>query len=130
MSGRTIGIGCRGSSNSSSHSNSKPASRTRSQYLCSGYSHSRTGAAMGPGDPASEPAQDRASERAPGGAPTSSTCPCAFWSRRRLISLWDYRHLRVYGVTRIVGASVAAAGVVCLSYGAYGWAAFFLVGGL
>ena len=32
------------------------------------------------------------------------------------------------GVTRIAGGSVAAAaGVMCLSYGVYGWAAFFLV---
>ena len=35
---------------------------------------------------------------------------------------------RVSGVTRIAGGSVAAAaGVVCLSYRVYGWAAFFLV---
>jgi hypothetical protein len=47
---------------------------------------------------------------------------------RRLIAPWEYRHLRAFGVTRIAGGSVgAAAGVVCLSYGAYGWAAFFLV---
>jgi hypothetical protein len=47
---------------------------------------------------------------------------------QRLINPWEYRHLRVFGVTRIAGGSVAAAaGVVCLSYGAYGWAAFFLV---
>ena len=46
----------------------------------------------------------------------------------RLISPWEYRHLRGFGVTRIAGASVqATAGVVCLSYGVYGWAAFFLV---
>ena len=47
---------------------------------------------------------------------------------QRLISPWEYRHLRAFGVTRIAGGSVAAAaGVVCLSYDAYGWAAFFLV---
>ncbi len=47
---------------------------------------------------------------------------------RRLIVPWEYRHLRASGVTRIAGGSVAAAaGVVCLSYGAYEWAAFFLV---
>ena len=47
---------------------------------------------------------------------------------QRLINPWGYRHLRVFGVTRIAGGSVAAAaGVVCLSYGVYGWAAFFLV---
>ena len=46
----------------------------------------------------------------------------------RLINPWEYRHLRVSGVTRIFGGSVdAAAGVVCLAYRAYGWAAFFLV---
>ena len=47
---------------------------------------------------------------------------------QRLIIPWEYRHLRSFGVTRIAGGSVAAAaGVVCLSYGVYGWAAFFLV---
>ena len=47
---------------------------------------------------------------------------------RRLIVPWEYRHLRAFGVTRIAGGSIAtAAGVVCLSYGVYGWAAFFLV---
>ena len=46
----------------------------------------------------------------------------------RLINPWEYRHLRFSGVTRIAGGSVAAAaGIVCLSYGVYGWAAFFLV---
>jgi hypothetical protein len=46
----------------------------------------------------------------------------------RLIPPWAYRHLRFYGVGHIVGGSVAAvAGLICLSYGVYGWAAFFLV---
>jgi hypothetical protein len=46
---------------------------------------------------------------------------------QRLINPWEYRHLRAFGVTRIFGGSAAAAaGVVCLSYGVYGWAAFFL----
>ncbi len=46
----------------------------------------------------------------------------------RLINPWEYRHLRASGFTRIAGGSVAAAaGVVCLSYGVHGWAAFFLV---
>jgi hypothetical protein len=46
----------------------------------------------------------------------------------RLIAPWEYRHLRFFGAGRIAGGSVAAAaGVVCLSYGVYGWAAFFLV---
>jgi hypothetical protein len=47
---------------------------------------------------------------------------------QRLIHPWEYRHLRVFGVGRVAGGIVAAAaGVVCLSYGVYGWAAFFLV---
>ena len=47
---------------------------------------------------------------------------------QRLINPWEYRHLRASGVTRIAGGSVAAgAGVICLSYRVYGWAAFFLV---
>ena len=46
----------------------------------------------------------------------------------RLINPWEYRHLRAFGVMRLAGGSVAAgAGVVCLAYGVYGWAAFFLV---
>jgi hypothetical protein len=46
----------------------------------------------------------------------------------RLIPPWAYRHLRFYGVGHIAGGSVAAAaGLICLSYGVYGWAAFFLV---
>jgi hypothetical protein len=45
----------------------------------------------------------------------------------RLINPWAYRHLRVFGSMHIAGGGVAAAaGVVCLSYGVYGWAAFFL----
>ena len=47
---------------------------------------------------------------------------------RRVIFPYEYRHLRGFGVTRIAGGSIAAAaGLICLSYGAYGWAAFFLV---
>jgi hypothetical protein len=47
---------------------------------------------------------------------------------RRLINPVVYRHLRGFGITHIAGASVqAAAGVICLSYSVYGWAAFFLV---
>ena len=50
---------------------------------------------------------------------------------RRLIFPWEYRHLRAFGVTRVAGGFVAAiAGVVCLSYAAYGWAAFFLAVGV
>ena len=47
---------------------------------------------------------------------------------QRLINPFEYRHLRGFGVTRIAGGSAAAAaGVICLSYSVYGWAAFFLV---
>jgi hypothetical protein len=50
---------------------------------------------------------------------------------QRLINPWEYRHLRASGATRIAGGFVAAtAGVVCLSYAVYGWAAFFLVLGV
>ena len=46
----------------------------------------------------------------------------------RLINPWEYRHIRASGIIRIAGGSVAAgAGLICLSYGVYGWAAFFLV---
>jgi hypothetical protein len=46
---------------------------------------------------------------------------------QRLINPIVYRHLRGFGVARIAGGSVAAAaGVICLGYGVYGWAAFFL----
>ncbi len=46
----------------------------------------------------------------------------------RLISPWEYRHPRFYGVGHITGGSVAAAaGLICLSFSVYGWAAFFLV---
>ena len=47
---------------------------------------------------------------------------------QRLINPIAYRHIRVFGVTHIAGGSVAAAAaVICLAYGVYGWAAFFLV---
>jgi uncharacterized protein (DUF2062 family) len=47
---------------------------------------------------------------------------------RRLLAPFEYRHLRFFGVMRIVAGGLAAgAGVVCLAYDAYGWAAFFLV---
>ncbi len=49
---------------------------------------------------------------------------------QRLIFPWEYRHVGVFGIVRIVGGLVAAtAGCICLSYAAYGWAAFFLVVG-
>ncbi len=47
---------------------------------------------------------------------------------QRLIHPWEYRNLRRFAAIRIVGGCVAAfAGLICLSYGVYGWAAFFLV---
>ena len=47
---------------------------------------------------------------------------------QRLIHPWEYRHIRVFGLIRIAGGSVAVgAGVICLAYGVYGWAAFFVV---
>ena len=70
-------------------------------------------------------------------APNDSTAPKGlrgWWQTpprpgmQRLIHPWAYRHLRVFGFAHVAGGSVAAAaGVVCLSYGVYGWAAFFLV---
>jgi hypothetical protein len=45
-----------------------------------------------------------------------------------LIHPWVFRHLRRYGILHLAGGAVAAvAGIICLSYGVYGWAAFFLV---
>jgi len=45
----------------------------------------------------------------------------------RLIAPWEFRHLRFFGVPRVAGGLLGvAAGVICLSYGVYGWAAFFL----
>ena len=50
---------------------------------------------------------------------------------QRLISPWEYHHLRAFGVTRIAGGLIATtAGVICLSYAVYGWAAFFVVVGV
>ena len=70
-------------------------------------------------------------------APNDNTAPEGLrgWWRspqrpgmQRLISPWAYRHLRFFGVGHIAGGSVAAAaGLICLLYGVYGWAAFFLV---
>ena len=70
-------------------------------------------------------------------APNDNTAPKGlrgWWASpprsgmQRLIAPYEYRHLRGFGVTRVAGGSVqAAAGLVCLSYGVYGWAAFFLV---
>jgi hypothetical protein len=70
-------------------------------------------------------------------APNDNTAPKglrAWWASpprsgmHRLILPYEYRHLRFFGVGRIAGGSIAAAaGVICLSYGVYGWAAFFLV---
>ena len=47
---------------------------------------------------------------------------------QRLIAPPEYGHLRAFGASRIAGGIVAAAaGIICLSYAAHGWAAFFLV---
>jgi hypothetical protein len=47
---------------------------------------------------------------------------------QRLINPIVYRHLRGFGVAHVFGGSVqAGAGLICLAYGAYGWAGFFLV---
>ncbi len=47
---------------------------------------------------------------------------------QRLIHPWEYRHIRTFALLRIAGGSVAAAaGLICLGYSVYGWAAFFLV---
>ena len=55
-----------------------------------------------------------------------SSPPRSGW--QRLIYPWEYRHIRGFGVIRVAGGSVAAgAGLICLAYGVYGWAAFFLV---
>jgi hypothetical protein len=45
-----------------------------------------------------------------------------------MIAPYEYRHLRFFGVGRIIGGGVAAtAGFICLGYHAYPWAALFLV---
>lgn len=47
---------------------------------------------------------------------------------QRLINPWEFRRIRTFGVIRMFGGGVAAAaGLICLAYGVYGWAAFFLV---
>jgi hypothetical protein len=47
---------------------------------------------------------------------------------QRLICPWEYRRLRAFGIVRIGGGLVGVTlGLVCLSYAAYGSAAFFLV---
>jgi hypothetical protein len=70
-------------------------------------------------------------------APNDNTAPKGLHGRwaspprsgmRRLIVPWEYRHLRASGITRIAGGVVlAVGGILLLSYGVYGWAAFFLV---
>jgi hypothetical protein len=59
---------------------------------------------------------------------------CRWWltparpGLQRLIHPWEYRNLRRFAAIRLAGGSVAAfAGLICLSYGVYGWAAFFLI---
>ena len=47
---------------------------------------------------------------------------------QRTIVPWEYRHLRGSGITRMAaGGLLVVGGVAFLSYGAYGWAALFLV---
>ena len=47
---------------------------------------------------------------------------------QRLINPFEYRHIRTFGAMRVAGGIVAtAAGLICLAYGAWAWAAFFLV---
>jgi hypothetical protein len=47
---------------------------------------------------------------------------------QRLINPLAYRNLRLVAAAHMTGGSVAAAaGIICLAYGVYGWAAFFLV---
>jgi hypothetical protein len=46
----------------------------------------------------------------------------------RLVPPWVWRHPRFFGLGHIIGGLIqAGAGLICLSYGVYGWAAFFLV---
>lgn len=63
-------------------------------------------------------------------APNDNTAPKRLPPRtgmRRLINPVAYRHLRGCGVTHAAAGGVqAVAGLICLSYGVYGWAAFFL----
>jgi hypothetical protein len=48
--------------------------------------------------------------------------------KRILIRTWESRHLRFWVGYRIVsGILLTCCGVLTLSYGAYGWAALFLV---
>ena len=65
---------------------------------------------------------------------TAASGPRGWWQSpprsglQRLINPVAYRHLRAFGVLHVAGGSLAAAaGLICLSYGVYGWAAFFLV---
>ena len=48
----------------------------------------------------------------------------------RLLAPYEYRHLHFFALAHIVGGGIAAvAGLICLSYSVYGWAAFFLIVG-
>jgi hypothetical protein len=50
---------------------------------------------------------------------------------QRLLSPWEYRRVRGFGIVHIVGGVLAGiAGSICLGYAVYGWAAFFLAIGL
>jgi len=69
-------------------------------------------------------------------APNNTTLPKrlrTWWASpprsgmRRLIAPPVYRRARAFGFACFAGGSVqAAAGIICVSYSAHGWAAFFL----
>lgn len=46
---------------------------------------------------------------------------------QRLLAPYEYRHAAAFGRLRIVGGGIGvAAGLICIAYSVYGWAAFFL----
>lgn len=50
---------------------------------------------------------------------------------QRSIAPWEYRHLRASAAVRGACGSVAnVGGILCLAFGAYGWAALLLVLGV
>jgi hypothetical protein len=50
---------------------------------------------------------------------------------QRLIAPYEYRHLVIFGITRIAGGIVTTGiGAFILSYSAHGWAALFLALGV
>jgi hypothetical protein len=72
------------------------------------------------------PMNERNDNSQPGGVP-------GWWANpprpglQRLINPWEFRHLRFCGGARVAGGCVAAVpAFICLAYGVWGWAAFFL----